>query len=714
MARQATGAGGEWGGTAAWAAKKTGGKQVALGRWLRYAGLIQEPIFVSDYRTMSDFKQESSAAVTPPTERKPPTETGDSAGRGAAETTCAEKLPGDGEGGAGALQKEAAQKILAQIQSLLKTSGALDEAQFKKIKKSHHALGNIADDELNRSITSALERARGRIHGQVGRRKKQVEQIRAQLEESKQALRGGRLKPALLLGKKIRREMGNIPNLSAEHKKEFSEALHAMQPRIDELKKWERWSTNQAREKLIENVNALKEQPQHPVELARRIREARETWRNWDKIGDAAPADLWNKFNRTCTEAYEPCKAHFEKRARTVDANAREYEQLCEELEQTFAATEWRKPLWREVDELVHKSFHRRRKLRPLPHQKKKILDQRFAAVTAQFREAMERECERERKRRERAIAAIRALDDGKVDLKTALDTVKAEQAQWRPTVRSKPAVENQLWSEFRAVCDAIFDKRKQRQQETRRTEQENLAERSKVCERIRAILAGGDDDVNAARGEVQKARETWKELGAVPRKERDAVEKKFRACVRDYEKRLAAIHAAGLRAVDDALEERARLCLALENALGQTAVKTLLKKTRAAWEKCGGEAGAEITARFDAAAARLEEKTAPADLAGEWQANLAEKQKICLHLEVLAGAESPAEFAAERLRLQAERLSGAMGRKGGGGESVEETFRQLCRRYWNGGAVAAEDGARLEERFQRARGSYNTAGTGS
>lgn len=695
-------------------AKKTGGKQVALGRWLRYAGLIQEPIFVSDYRTMSDFKQESSAAVTPPTERKPPTETGDSAGRGAAKTTRAEKLPGDGEGGAGALQKEAAQKILAQIQSLLKTSGALDEAQFKKIKKSHHALGNIADDELNRSITSALERARGRIHGQVGRRKKQVEQIRAQLEESKQALRGGRLKPALLLGKKIRREMGNIPNLSAEHKKEFSEALHAMQPRIDELKKWERWSTNQAREKLIENVNALKEQPQHPVELARRIREARETWRNWDKIGDAAPADLWNKFNRTCTEAYEPCKAHFEKRARTVDANAREYEQLCEELEQTFAATEWRKPPWREVDELVHKSFHRRRKLRPLPHQKKKILDQRFAAVTAQFREAMERECERERKRRERAIAAIRALDDGKVDLKTALDTVKAEQAQWRPTVRSKPAVENQLWSEFRAVCDAIFDKRKQRQQETRRTEQENLAERSKVCERIRAILAGGDDDVNAARGEVQKARETWKELGAVPRKERDAVEKKFRACVRDYEKRLATIHAAGLRAVDDALEERARLCLALENALGQTAVKTLLKKTRAAWERCGGEAGAEITARFDAAAARLEEKTAPADLAGEWQANLAEKQKICLHLEVLAGAESPAEFAAERLRLQAERLSGAMGRKGGGGESVEETFRQLCRRYWNGGAVAAEDGARLEERFQRARGSYNTAGAGS
>jgi len=518
----------------------------------------------------------------------------------------------------------AAQKILAQIESLLNTSGALDEAQFKKINKSYHALGDQAGDELNRSITSALERARGRIHGQVGRRIKQVEQIRAQLEESKQALRGGRLKPALLLGKRIRREMGNIPNLSAEHKKEFTEALRAMQPRIDELKKWERWSTNQAREKLIETVNALKEQPQHPVELARRIREARETWRNWDKIGDAAPAALWDKFNRVCTEVYEPCKAHFEQRAKTVDANAREYEQLCENLEQTFAATEWRKPPWREVDELVHKSFHRRRK--------------------------------------------------------------------------------------FRAVCDAVFDRRKQRQQETRRTEQENLAARNKVCGRIRAILAGGDDGANAARSEVQKIRDTWNELGAVPKKERDAVEKKFRACVRDYEKRLAAIHAAGLRAVDDALEERARLCLALENALGQTAAKTLLKKTRAAWEKCGGEAGAEITARFAAAAARLEEKTAPAGLAGEQQANLAEKQKVCLHLEVLAGAESPAEFAAERLRLQAERLSGAMGRKGGGGESPEETFRQLCRRYWNGGAVAAGDGAKLEERFQRARGSYTAA----
>lgn len=689
-----------------------------------------------NYRIMSDFKQESGAAVTPPAaERTPQAETGDSAGGGgsdarppvpcrrpagdagggggAAETTRAEKLPGGGgggEGGGGAPQKEAAQKILAQIESLLNTSGALDEAQFKKINKSYHALGDQAGDELNRSITSALERARGRIHGQVGRRIKQVEQIRAQLEESKQALRGGRLKPALLLGKRIRREMGNIPNLSAEHKKEFTEALRAMQPRIDELKKWERWSTNQAREKLIETVNALKEQPQHPVELARRIREARETWRNWDKIGDAAPAALWDKFNRVCTEVYEPCKAHFEQRAKTVDANAREYEQLCENLEQTFAATEWRKPPWREVDELVHKSFHRRRKLRPLPHKKKKILDQRFAAVTAQFREAMERECERERKRRERAIAAIRALDDGKADLKTALDTVKAEQAQWRPTVRSKPAVENQLWSDFRAVCDAVFDRRKQRQQETRRTEQENLAARNKVCGRIRAILAGGDDGANAARSEVQKIRDTWNELGAVPKKERDAVEKKFRACVRDYEKRLAAIRAAGLRAVDDALEERARLCLALENALGQTAAKTLLKKTRAAWEKCGGEAGAEITARFAAAAARLEEKTAPAGLAGEQQANLAEKQKICLHLEVLAGAESPAEFAAERLRLQAERLSGAMGRKGGGGESPEETFRQLCRRYWNGGAVAAGDGAKLEERFQRARGSYTAA----
>ncbi len=681
---------------------------------------------------MSDFKQESGAAVTP----KPQTETGDSAGRGgaadnahtptpcrqpadeaagdvsAAETTRAEKSPGvdEGEGGAGALQKEAAQKILAQIESLLKTSGTLDEALFKKINRSYQALGNKADDELNRNITRSLERARDRIHGQVGRRKKQVEQIRAQLVESKQALRSGHLKPALLLGKRIRREMGNIPNLSAEHKKEFTDGLDAMQPRIDELKKWERWSTNQARDKLIETVNALKEQPQHPVELARRIREARETWRNWDKLGDAAPAALWNKFNQACTEAYEPCKAHFEQRAKTVDANAREYERLCENLERTFAATEWRKPPWREVDELVHKSFHQRRKLRPLPHKKKKLLDRRFAAVTAQFREAMERECERERKRRERAIAAIRALDDAKADLKTALDTVKAEQARWRPTVRSKPAVENRLWGEFRAACDAVFDKRKQQQQEARRTERENLAARNKVCERIRAILAGDDDGANAARGEVQKIRETWNELGAVPRKERDAVEKKFRAGVRDYEKRLAAIHAAGLRAVDDALEERARLCLALENALGRSATKMLLKKTRTAWEKCGDEAGTEITARFEAAAARLEENAAPAGLAGEQQASLAEKQKICLHLEVLAGAESPPEFAAERLRLQAERLSGAMGRKGGGGgESAEETFRQLCRRYWNGGAVAADAGAKLEERFQRARGGFLT-----
>ena len=609
---------------------------------------------------------------------------------------------------------DAAGQLLADIDALLKMRGAPDEACGKQVRKRYNGL--VADgggeDELA-AVARALRTLREKIDRQVRQRRERVRAVRSDLQQCAEQLNQGHLKAALNLEKKIRKETGRIPGLSAASGKGITDALEALQPQLKQLRDTQSWSTNRAREMLIQQVVSLQKGSLPVREVSRRIQQARDTWRGWDHTGESAPTRLWKQFDRACTEAYAPCKAHFAEQAAMHDEALHEYEALCASLEVAVKAGRGDDD-WSHLDNLLRKSRARKRKL-ALRRKDLKSMERRFNEALAGLNELLEPERRRNLRRREQLIENLRALHEAG-DVAKAVPAVKDAQAGWRPTVLSGEAVEKRLWSAFRAVCDEIFEKKKQTHREVRDGEQQNLRRREAACARVREILEGDDDAVRAAAGEITRLRESWSELGPVPKRARDTIEKEFRACLGDHRKRLQGIRTAHSGAVDNALAERAALCVRLEAALyaedaeGAEGGAALLEQSRKAWDAAAAvddpQWSAPLQQRFEAAASALGEQAARAAVLEQHRANLAAVREICLHLEVLGGVDSPPECAAERLQLQARRLAGAMSRKGEDQDDAS-VFQSLCRRYWSAGGVAAAEAQVLEQRFQAARAAF-------
>ena len=84
--------------------------------------------------------------------------------------------------------------------------------------------------------------------------------------------------------------------------------------------------------------------------------------------------------------------------------------------------------------------------------------------------------------------------------------------------------------------------------------------------------------------------------------------------------------------------------------------------------------------------------------------ANVDAKRDLCLRLEVLAGLESPSEFAQERMQFQVSRLTEAFGADRYDLASVADDDSQELERVWLGlGVLPSTENLALESRIQRA-----------
>ena len=80
------------------------------------------------------------------------------------------------------------------------------------------------------------------------------------------------------------------------------------------------------------------------------------------------------------------------------------------------------------------------------------------------------------------------------------------------------------------------------------------------------------------------------------------------------------------------------------------------------------------------------------------------QRQELCIRMEILAGIDSPEEYAEARMAYQVNRLSEAMG---GGETRPPDRWEDLTRAWCLAGPPPSEIAEALEARFQRASSAY-------
>jgi hypothetical protein len=165
----------------------------------------------------------------------------------------------------------------------------------------------------------------------------------------------------------------------------------------------------------------------------------------------------------------------------------------------------------------------------------RKSVDRFFERREAHFKERDKHQHENLH-RKEHLCAKAEALSSSS-DWKSAGETMKALQEQWKaigPVPKDKAEV---VWHRFRGAADLFYSRRQSHFEQVQKSLEENLRRKVRLCERAEALSSSTDWK---STGEALKGLQAeWKSVGPVPREQGDALWMRFRSAQdRFYDRR--------------------------------------------------------------------------------------------------------------------------------------------------------------------------------
>ncbi len=619
-------------------------------------------------------------------------------------------------------EKETALRSLAaDAERLLNTKQPIREQQVKALEKRCKAQRGSADTD---QLTAALQRIetlvgqlRARLRRQLEQRETELSGLPGLLDELENLLNKKALKRAGPLHDRIQASLSRLQSLGVARSNlaPFSKRLQAMTPRIRELQSWRTWGADEARERLCAAMESLIGKDMAPRDLAAEITRLRTEWNRLRADGSATQRTLWRRFDQAAERAHQPCKRFFQQQAAERASNLQEKERQCNELEAYLDSTDWSHVDWKATLKTQRRFSNDWHQVGAVDRREGKHIVQRYHELMGRLNEHLDWERQRNLRQRQTLIEKVRALQ-GVEDIHKAMQECRQLQKQWQTTVPGKRQQENALWKEFRDACDAVFARRRQQQVEHHQTEQNNKAEKERLCERLESLAAAALDTLPEAERESRRTAAEWEHVGPAARRDEAALQQRFYAARQAFDRHRKALLQAQQRAELERLRAKAALCRELEALLEQPdreLAPNLLGDVDARWH-AQPQLEDNTTERLiqeryaDAQGAILADDANRQRLLTELAANLAKRQDLCLRMEILAGVESPAEDQQARLQLQTNRLAGAMGK--GRGDIVGS--REKLERDWylcGAAPVAKETG--LQQRFDRAREHCHSSG---
>lgn len=495
-------------------------------------------------------------------------------------------------------------------------------------------------------------------------------------------------------------------HLASEHDKTLRDSKHGrltpaqadrlahVRAQFKQLADWARWGGNVSREELVKAGEELPAQQLPMAELAKKVGSLRERWKSLDTLSGPAPKSLWERFDAACSVAYAPAAQHFKQLAEERHGNAAKAQELIAE---TAALAAEESTDWKHVASASQRLRQAWTRLGTIDRKEKKRLDTEFGAALDALSKPLDTQRQIETARREQLIVEVGLL---KPSERNTVDMLKALQDKWQELAKALPLerrAEQALWQRFRAACDDIFARRKETAHAADHERREHLHAREALCAALEtAVVPDGDDKARTAfiNHLLRDTRAAWNATGPVPRASEAKIEQRYQAAVAGVQAQADAIAERAGAAQANALRDKLRLVQSLEAALadgGDGADAQAWSERWSALPPLDAQYERSLQQRFAAAQAALGEGAAA--YVRQLQANQERLLAEVLRLEIVAGVDSGAEFARDRLKMQVEVLQSSL-KSGQKPLTQVSQLMQLC-------AIAAATDARTASRIE-------------
>ncbi len=564
-------------------------------------------------------------------------------------------------------QSHSLEKCVQKAEQLQKQK-TINAVQIKRLKQDWDKQIKPQDEQLaaeyQQQFSQLCDTLEKKLEKQEQITAKSLTEINQWLDNIETTLATDKLGDAEALSHKVQSALRQQRELPQAERQKIQQRLQDINPKIRELSGWRHWGTDRAREELIDEAIVLKDRQQSIEDRASAIKLLRKRWKDLGKIDPVSHQRLWKKFDTACTEAYSPCKEYFSKQAEQRQQHLKQRKQICSKLESLASETDWSSPDWRAIDKHFHQLRNQWRNTGSVSKKDWNTVYKRFNTAVDSVDKYLQDERRINLNQRQALIEKLQALAESE-DLNDAIKEARELQKQWQPTVTAKRSDENKMWKQFRAASDAVFDRKKQKQQA------ENL-ESQKLVEAKEELCAEFEDqilDKNISAGDTAKFEDRWAAIGYIHNKEGTQLNHRFNKAKKSAEVFLQA----------KKLEQRKQLIEQVYQrkiALDQFQQNEDRAEFESLWSGLENINDVALLEQFDAL---YQSALMPANDGNNTTQN--DSDLLLLDLEIALELESPSALKEQRMTRQVERLANKLsdGNSNDSHQQCDKNFIKYC-----------------------------------
>lgn len=450
--------------------------------------------------------------------------------------------------------------------------------------------------------------------------------------------------------------------------------LEALEETMNKLGDWHDFAVTPKKEALIEKMNALHNSPLAPDDLADKIHDLQDEWKLLCKGGQNQDEALWEAFQQSADIAFAPCKEHFQAQAQIREDNAAQRRHLINELESYHQNYNWEQAAWKDVEHTLRVAKDAWKALWPVPRSEQKELQAQFDATLDKIYAPMNDAYEQVKQKKQQLITLAEKAADHQ-DPKQAAEDIKALQNQWKQAGRTFRKADQQLWQQFRATCDKVFEKRQAIFDEANAQKQEKLEQADALISDLKAILDKDGESLQTSGSDIEQLRTSFYAIDELPKNQVS----QFESTLRAIDKKIA-----NFRQAREAESYRTLLTLHAEvNRLKQTgdALEAIKEAIAAAYLPSGTK---------DELLALIANDKQPASDDAENALRL-----LCVRAEIATGKDSPESDKSLRMQYQVEALQENFG------SAVDDSALSLCKAWIQIIGATEQQLATLKARFE-------------
>ncbi|HEU4603359.1 MAG TPA: DUF349 domain-containing protein, partial [Steroidobacteraceae bacterium] len=323
-------------------------------------------------------------------------------------------------------------------------------------------------------------------------------------------------------------------------------------------------------------------------------------------------------------------------------------------------------------------------------------LQRKFYGLTDSLQTRIDAEYARNVKQKQSLIERARALSSS-ADSRAAIDEVKRLQEKWKSIGPVPRDDDRKLWEQFRAQCDAVFQKRQEERASHTAQLETNKVQAVSVCEELGNIAQLSGSELLERAKKIPELRAAFDAIEDLPKANARQLRERFERALQRCRKVVDQQHAQDAeRSWLAALEAGNRIRayqLAMARAAAPDDVATLKQTAEEALAQTNPLPKRALEALRTALASNPN---------GDLAANELALKTLCIRAEILTDSPTPEADQGLRREIQVKRLMEAMGQ--GAAPSVGE-LDALTIEWLRTGPVDDAVYSELVERFKQARG---------